>query len=371
MDVKFARGTLDKYNELQEKDEGTVYMITKDVSSSVSGENIAGKTFMGETKIGDTETNGLYLDSDIKVLGTPKFGLLNENDVIPAGTSVTDVLKMLMSKELNPANATQPSISLAIGGGFSAAGNVEVGSTVNWSNVTASTSVGRYNNNGWTSPAQPSVQGVSFSNFNVTRTVTGFEGSLNNIKVVDASASVGNFADTQTGLTIGEGTFTVTYSGSADNTKASNYPIKNTGVEYTVDDNCQIKAGNRTANTSRTWTGQRKYFAGCLTDIPDSLDSATVRGLSISSLNPIAGTKFTISMPVGTKAVIITYPATIRDLNEVTSQALGGASIKDSFIKGADVQVEGANGFAAIAYKSYMWSIPAGAAGADTLTVTI
>ena len=371
MDVKFAKGTLESYSGLPEKDAGTIYMVTKDVSSSVSGENIAGKTYVGETKIADTETNGLYLDSDIKVLGVPQFGLLRENDLIPQGTSITDILKMMMSKVLNPANATQPSVSLGIGSGFSNAATLEVGTTVNWGTVNVSTSVGRFNNNGWTSPSQPSPTGVTFSNLNVTRTVKGFDGSFN--AEVVTNGEVTSFQDTQNGLTIGEGEFTVTYTGKADNTAASNNPVDNTNTPYTTPGAAQINAANQkaTSTATRTWTGARKYFAGCLTEIPGSFNSETVRGLNVSALNPRKGTKFTISMPVGTKAVIITFPSSIGTLADVTSQALGGASIIDSFTPSEDVQVNGANNFTATTYKVYMWSIPAGAAGADTLSVTI
>ena len=130
----------------------------------------------------------------------------------------------------------------------------------------------------------------------------------------------------------------------------------------------QIKASAIT-KTSGELKPFRKYFYAATTTVANSFDSAAIRAMINSSSAASAGTKFNIAIPNGCKQVVIAYPATVRDINSVADSGAFGTDIKGSFVK-QSVEVEGANGYAAIEYKVYVYT-PAAALGANTYNVTI
>lgn len=106
-------------------------------------------------------TNGkidVALSENITVAGLSDqygCGLIKNGDTIKAGTSLMDIMKLMLSKEINPGAATKPSISISKAA--SASGLHEVGESVNVGTATIGKTAGKFNNNGWTTPAQPAA----------------------------------------------------------------------------------------------------------------------------------------------------------------------------------------------------------------------
>lgn len=346
-DVKFGKGSQEEYALNPTPDADKMYII-----NSGTGTDKKGKLYNGDVMVGSTILDDIVLDKDITVAGVT-VGNLVPGTVLPKGTTGTGIWEKALVKELFPTK-TDPSLAISGSGCTPAAGTTsEMGTVINGS-IAGTFNAGSFNTNGWSTPAEPAT--------GVTAVAQTYNLTVNGAKVVD-NGTLAPYA-IPTPITIGA---SVIATANIQNTASKNVPVTNLGNPYPA---VNIVAGTKNSN-QLTWTGQRKYFVGCKTEIPVDMDSVYVRALSQSALNPIAGTTISVPVTVGTKAVIITYPATLRDLSNVTSQALGGASIKGDFKAQTQVQVEGANGYTAIAYKAFMWSIPAGAAGADTLTVTI
>ncbi len=123
-------------------------------------------------------------------------------------------------------------------------------------------------------------------------------------------------------------------------------PIDSDGNNYET----PLAAGNIT--TSKTIYGYRKLFYGLSSQ---ATNSAEVRALSNSLLNPTNGTTFTINITSGASKVVFAYPATLQDVTEVIYKEGLNADIKGIFTK-TTVSVEGANGYTAIDYKVYTYT---------------
>ncbi|MBR6517564.1 MAG: hypothetical protein IKT40_12105 [Bacilli bacterium] len=180
-------------------------------------------------------TDSTKTSVDIEVAGLSSnlgAGFAN-GDVIPAGTSVEDILIKLLTKELYPDAATKPSIDID---GEKDFGLVEVYSSITVPSVSMKTSNGSFNAS-YTSVTQPAVKGVTFTNQTITPTVTGFNG----VKLSAGSTSV-NSVTTVASL----GTNEVKYVSSANYTAPSNLPITNLRKETS-------KTGENAANGSAIW----------------------------------------------------------------------------------------------------------------------
>ena len=82
--------------------------------------------------------------------------------------------------------------------------------------------------------------------------------------------------------------------------------------------------------------------------------SGEVRALGGKIANPIAGSTFKITIPVGAKMVVIAIPST-RSINSVKYVEGMNAEIKDTFVK-TTLNVEGANGYSGISYNLYTYT---------------
>lgn len=170
---------------------------------------------------------------------------------------------------------------------------------------------------------------------------------------------------TATGYEISDGTTTkTTEKGSfaeitvADNTNykltakithgaATNAPKNNLEVEVA---NLKIAAGTKNA-TSGAITGYRNVFYGSVTSKTGTPTSAVIRTLKKSGAAWGKGKNFNCPEDVGAMRVIIAVPATlsctsIKDVNGLNAEAIS------AFTK-ITVNVEGANGYTAIAYNVY------------------
>lgn len=230
--------------------------------------------------------------------------------------SVQDWLQSLAGKAENPA-IIQPSASITLTG----AEPKEVGSEFTPS-YTASLNAGSYQYG----PAT----GVTASGYEIsdgTTTKNSATGSFTKITVAD---------NTNYKLTA-----KITHGA------APNAPKNNLGVEVA---NLKIAAGTKNA-TSKAVTGYRNVFYGSVTSKTGTPTSAVIRTLSKSGAAWNKGKNFNCPEDVGAMRVIIAVPATlsctsIKDVNGLNAEAISG------FTK-TTVNVEGANGYTAIAYNVY------------------
>ena len=199
-------------------------------------------------------TNGkidVALSEDITVAGlndTYGCGLIKNGNTIKKGTSLMDIMKLMLSKEINPAAATKPSISISKAG--PASGLHEIGENVSVGTATISKTSGRFNNNGWASPTQPAAT-FSWSNEKMSSKLTnGAEGYA-------AQTDVASIAQ-GTAKTV-KGTNKVTITASADYSAPTNKPITNLNKPY-GGANATWVDGTATSSTTVTWTGVYPCF---------------------------------------------------------------------------------------------------------------
>lgn len=218
----------------------TVEEILKFVSEPYTGDN--GITISSD-KVIASNTNATTV-SDITIAGGPinATGIF-EGNKIKAGTSVQDILTKLLCKEIFPNAATTPTITVTASGAPS--GLTEINSTLTIPAFTTSTNDGHFNPNPNGAHTQP-VTGSRFSNIKFTTTKIGFT----NYDVATNATSVGM----QSGITVSEGTNSVTCKVTGEYSKPTGIPVTNlgnqaTGATYT------FSAGTATNSTTVSVTG--------------------------------------------------------------------------------------------------------------------
>ena len=173
------------------------------------------------------------------------------------------------------------------------------------------------------------------------------------------------------GVVAAGGTRTLTAQQIVDGTNTFNaeidydigpQPLDSTGANY----DAPLAAG--TALTSIDIEGQRNRWHGTPATLPT--DSAGVRGLSESALNPQSGGNFSISIPIGAVNVVFAYPETLGEVSSVKYVEGLNAEVKGIFTESV-ISVEGANGYTAINYRVYTYTPAAPFSATATYNVTI
>ena len=141
--------------------------------------------------------------------------------------------------------------------------------------------------------------------------------------------------------------------------------INNVGEE---DPTGKILAGS--LSKMLIYTGIRNCFYGVDTNNSQPSTSAQIRALAGIKSNPVNGSTFNINIAEGTKRIIFAYPATLRDVSSVQYVELGNGEVGDTFTK-LTYNVEGVNGFNAIAYKIYVCIVPVAFNASATYKVII
>lgn len=273
-------------------------------------------------------------------LNGTSIGALANGATIPAGTSIDELLNMIVAKAI-PATYTKPTVAASVTSG-SAAGNYEIGATI----TTNVKSVFTKND-----------AGDLISN-------KIFKGG---VEVVSGTTATVNATD-QT-FVIPDGT--VTFNSKAEYKAA---PVKTNNLGQESKENW-FDAGTATSGNI-SFVGKRKYFYGAGNGGVPTLTSNVVRGLAGNKLNPSAGTVFEIPVAVGQQHVIFAYPASLRDVTQVMYIETNDTGMKDSFTK-TTVSVGGADatsssiGSYATDYKVYSYAMAAPAAAGMTFKVTI
>ena len=251
------------------------------------------------------------------------------------GKNLVEVWETIFLQEKNP-STTQPSVSLT----FSQAGTYEVGTKLTPS-YSATLKAGSY--------TYGPATGITASSWAVNDTPgnkkTTASGSFPELTVED---------DTEYKVTA-----KATYGAGA-------IPVTNRGNPYSAG---QIKAGSKSA-TSKAITGYRNTFYGTL-EAKTAPTSGIIRDLPGKSEAALANdSAFSVDIPVGALRVVIAYPATLQDVTSIKDVNGMGAEISSGFTK-QSVNVEGAGGHKAIAYKVYTMDFAEANDTANTFDVII
>lgn len=328
--------------------QGDVFVVTtivEDKPYEMSAYFYQGNQWVAIT--GNVDADKVILREDITLAGNyTQFGNLtksaNGTSILDSqGKSVTDVLREILSKRLQPTITAQPSIS-----GFSLSGAkaVEAGTSLESVNLTAGNlAPGTYQYGPET--------GVTASNWVVQR-ITDL--GTDQIASVDA-ASLSPQTDNNggTGFIIGD-------EGGEGVVSSLKYKATVThGAGVTAKDNLgtdsdpvvAIQAGTK-EKTTTAYTPYRNFFYGATTDKP-TLDSDYIRGLNKSNKAYVAG-EFTINVPVGAQRVCIACISSKGGVIKVINETAMNADVTSTFTMSV-VKVEGAEGYTAVNYKTYVF----------------
>lgn len=287
------------------------------------------------TKDGETVMSTTRTQEAVTVNGVTGLGIAN-GATIPAGISFDEFVKMVVQKAI-PATYTKPTLTIANDSG-TASGNVEAGSTIT-----------------------PKLKATFTKND---------AGDLTSIAIKKGSTDVATGTEsplTYAGEDIVIGDETITFSATAAYDDA---PIKqnNLGADSTEN----WFAGSTVTSGSYSITGKRNLFYGTGVGAVPTVTSSMVRDLVNTKLAPAAGTAFNINVAVGQQYIVFAYPATLRDVNNVTYVEANDSGMAANFTKStidvADAR-GGENGL--MSYKVYTYAMAVPAAAGMTFKVTI
>lgn len=243
----------------------------------------------------------VYDTADKKYYDITSLGNYRKGDVIDAGTSVGEVFKKLFTKTLQPSK-TAPTATISATGDD---GGKETGDTYTKPTGTITVTAGSYTNEGTATGvtyavgkvaiaygADPEADKATYRNTNAE--VLGHNGTVTMpASKYSSGATTANYTDDSVSYT---------FSGMAYN-EAGNVAKDNLG------DNSnpvvQIGAGDLTvADKTVSFRGHRKMFCGCTSE---TLNSATIRGLSLKSAKAAKGT-FEVTAPEGATQIVLALP---------------------------------------------------------------
>lgn len=286
-------------------------------------------------KDGSTVISTSRTQEAITVNGVTGLGI-SDGAAIPAGTSLDEFVKMVVQKAI-PATYTKPTLAIANDGG-QASGNVEAGTS-----ITPKLKATFTKNDAGDLASIVIKQGTS--------------------EVANGTASPLNYA----GEAVVISDETISFSASATYGDA---PVKKNNLGADSKENWF--AGGTVSSATYSVSGKRNLFYGTgVGNIPE-VTSDVVRGLANKKLSPAAGTSFNVNVAVGQQYIIIAYPATLRDLNNVTYVEANDSGMAANFAKTtldvADAR-GGSNGV--MSYKVYTYAMAVPAAAGMTFKVTI
>lgn len=297
--------------------------------------------FLSNGEIGwvDKENNTIIntprTQSAISVNGVTGLGIEN-GKTIPAGSTIDDIIKMLVQKAV-PATYTKPTLALSNNGG-QAAGNVEAGTSIT-----------------------PKLKATFTKNDAGDLTEIHIKKGSDDVAVETTSPA------TYTGDAVVIGDETITFSAYATYEDA---PVKKNNLGQESKENWF--AGGTANSSSYSITGKRNLFYGTGVGSVPVVDSDMVRGLANKKLAPASGTSFTVNVSVGQQYIVIAYPATLRDLNNVTYVEANDSGMASNFAK-VNIPVADARGEenGLMEYKVYTYAMAVPAAANMTFKVTI
>lgn len=274
---------------------------------------------------GNYDASNVYFDADFTAtekVGTISIPSSGSTTVAAQGKSLKEFLASLLAAEKQP-SATQPAVSVNVSTGKA----YEVGTTVT-PTYSASLSAGSY--------TYGPATGITAKTWSVTNsatdeTLTTASGSFAPIVVADNT----NYSVTAT----------ATYDAGA-------MPKTNIGNDAPA---VQIPAGSKSATASQKITGYRNFFYGVVKTT--DLTSDVIRGLTAGGAYNSTKT-FNVNVTVNDGVgIVVAYPASSSraGVKEVLLTTSMNADITASYKVVANVNVEGANGATAVAYKVYLF----------------
>lgn len=347
--------------ELKAGDMFVVVTTVDEVTYEVSTYRYDGENWVSIT--GNVDADKVILHDNITMAGNyTQFGNLTKNadgtaTLNSKGKSVLGVLTEILSKRLQPGTPTQPSIS---GFNLSGAKAVEAGTSMAQASYTAGTlNPGSYQYGPET--------GVTASNWVVQRITN--DGNEQIASVDAASLDAGTDNNGGAGFIIGD-------QGGENVVSSLRYKaIATHGAGVTADDNLgddsspavSIAAGTKEKTTS-AYTPFRNVFYGASTTKP-TLDSAAIRALTPTGKAYAAGT-LTINVPAGAQRVAIACIAGKPGVTKVINETAMNADVTSTFVQ-SSVNVEGAEGYTAVAYNVWVFEPAVPYENAATLKVTL
>ena len=274
---------------------------------------------------GNYDASNVYFDADFTAtekIGTISIPSSGSTTVAAQGKSLKEFLAGLLAAEKQP-TAAQPAVSISVSTGKA----YEVGTTVT-PTYSASLSAGSY--------TYGPATGITAKTWSVTNsatdeTLTTASGSFAPIVVADNT----NYSVTAT----------ATYDAGA-------MPKTNIGNDAPA---VQIPAGSKSATASQKITGYRNFFYGVVKTT--NLTSDVIRGLTAGGAYNSTKT-FNVNVTVDDGVgIVVAYPASSSraGVKEVLLTTSMNADITASYKVVANVNVEGANGATAVAYKVYLF----------------
>lgn len=280
---------------------------------------------------GNYNASNVYFATDLTAtapVGVVEIPASGSTTIAAAGKSLKDVLASILAKRVAP-KATAPTASINF---TNATKSLEVGTTV------TPTYTATFNPGSYTYGPATGIEVSAWSVSDGTTTLTTASGSFPELTIGDQSGSPANVSLTAT-ATHGAGAI----------------PVDNLGDEVA---DAQIAAGSVSATTSTKLTCYRNFFYGSLTTSTAEapLTSDLIRGLTKGGAYAGAKTLTVNAGAQGAKRVVVAYPkSTARaGLKEVLLTSSMNADITDAYVA-QEVNVEGANGYAAIPYTVYVY----------------
>ena len=257
-------------------------------------------------------------------------------DVIAAGTDIRVILNKLFQKAIAE-TYTKPTLSLSNNSG-TASGNIEAGSSITPKLI------------------------ASFAQND--------SGGLTNIKIMQGGTTVANGTTAPldySGESIIIGDETITFTASADYSAA---PVKNNNLGEESRENWFD--GGTVTSSAYSITGRRQLFCGTGIGALPTITSDVIRGLSGKKLAPANGNSFKINVAVGQQYIIIAYPKSLRDIDNITYVEANDSGMVSNFTK-SELQVADARGGenGLVDYKVYTYAMAVPAAAPMTFKVTI
>ena len=281
---------------------------------------------------GNYSADNVYFDSDLTVtapIGVVTIPESGSTKIEATGKNLAAVLASILAAPKAP-EVTDPSATVKFTNATKA---LEVGSTI--------------------TPTYETTFDAGSYSYGPATGITVTSWSVKNSNDVVVTGATGSFPE----ITVSDG---MNYSATATaNHTAGAMPVNNLG-EDSADD--QIAEGSVSATTSTKITGYRNFFYGMLatTSEQEPLTSAVIRTLTKGG-NYNAKKTFSMdaSKLAGVKRMVIAYPANTSrgGLSSVLlpNSLQYNAFANGDYVKVADVNVEGANGYTAIPYTVYVY----------------
>ena len=280
---------------------------------------------------GNYDASNVYFATDLTAtapVGVVEIPASGSTTIAAAGKSLKDVLASILAKRVAP-KATAPTASINF---TNATKSVEVGTTV------SPTYAATFNPGSYTYGPATGIEVTAWSVSDGTTTLTTASGSFPEIAIGDQSGD----------------SATISLTATATHTQGA-IPVDNLGDEAA---DVQIAAGSVSATTSTKLTCYRNFFYGSLTTSTAEapLTSDLIRGLTKGGAYAGAKTLTVNAGAQGAKRVVVAYPksTTRAGLKEVLLTSSMNADITDAYMA-QEVNVEGANGYAAIPYTVYVY----------------